>query len=82
LKSWGSKIGDLENITDWVIVDKTNYIFNSNKPDWEPLIFKMSDLCNNNKKQPLRLSVNSYKNFGIHHCYGSVVTSLREIEMG
>lgn len=46
------------------------------------MILRMSDISNNNKKLPLRFSVNSFKNFGQHHCYGHVITSLREIEMG
>lgn len=42
----------------------------------------MNSLCNNNKKLPIRFSVYSFRNFGQHKCYGSVITSLREIEMG
>ena len=42
----------------------------------------MTDLCSNNKKLPLRLSVCCYENSGGHHLYGRVVTSVKEIEMG
>lgn len=49
---------------------------------WDPFSIRMSTLCNNNKKLPLRLSVHSFRNYGTHYCYGSVITSLREIEMG
>lgn len=80
--SWGDKVDDLANVTDWVRVHKTNYMFDTCTPMWDPFSIRMSTLCNNNKKLPLRISVHSFKNFGTHYCYGSVITSLREIEMG
>ena len=69
-------------MTDWVRVHKSNYVFDTCTPVWDPFIIRMSTLCNNNKKLPIRISVHSFKNFGTHYCYGSVITSLREIEMG
>lgn len=80
--NYGNKVEDIANVTDWVIVHKTPYIFDTNTPVWDPIKIKMSLLCNNNKKLPIRLSVHSFKNFGTNYCYGSCVTSLREIEMG
>ena len=41
----------------------------------------MSELCNNNKNLPLRLTVASYTNSGDDPIYGSIVTSTKEIEM-
>lgn len=73
---------DLNNVTDWVRVYKTNFIFDTCKPVWDPFTIKMSDLCNSNKKLPLKLSVNNFRNYGTHNSYGSVITSIREIEMG
>ena len=72
----------MRNVTDWVRVHKTNYLFDTSTPMWDPFTIRMSTLCNNNKKLPLRISVHSFKNYGTHYCYGSVITSLREIEMG
>ena len=42
----------------------------------------MTDFCNNNKTQPIRISAFSYGNSGSHQLYGRIVTSVREIEMG
>lgn len=61
---------------------KTNYMFDTCTPMWDPFAIRMSTLCNNNKKLPLRISVHSFKNYGTHYCYGMVTTSMREIEMG
>jgi hypothetical protein len=41
----------------------------------------MTEFCNNSKYLPIRLSVYSYQNSGDHPCYGSVITSTRDIEM-
>ena len=41
----------------------------------------MTEFCNNSKFLPLRLSVYSYQNSGDHPCYGSVITTTRDIEM-
>lgn len=83
LKSnWGATVDDISNVTDWVRVYKTNFIFDTCNPIWDPFSIKMSNLCNSNKKLPLKLSVHNFKNYGTHYCYGSVITSLREIEMG
>jgi len=80
-QGWGKKVDDQCNVTDWIRVHKTNYQFDTCKPMWDPFTLRMSTLCNNNKKLPLRFSVHSFKNYGIHYCYGEVITSLREIEM-
>lgn len=41
----------------------------------------MSELCNNNKALPIRLTVKSYTNSGDDPIYGSVITTTRAIEM-
>ena len=41
----------------------------------------MAEFCNNNKYLPLRFSVYSYVNSGDHPRYGSVVCTLKDIEM-
>jgi len=78
----GQAVSSMELVTDWVRIYKTDYIFSSNKPYWDPFNLKMSTLCNNNKKLPLRISVLSFANSGEHFLYGQVITSVREIEMG
>lgn len=41
----------------------------------------MSEMCNNNKNLPLKFSVYSYINSaGEHPLYGSVISSMKEIE--
>ena len=62
-------------------VYKTSYKFDEAKPWWDPYEMSMSELCNNNKNLPLRLTVASYTNSGDDPIYGSVVTSTKEIEM-
>ena len=62
-------------------VYKTDYRFDEYKPWWDPYEMGMSELCNNNKNLPLRLTVASYTNSGDDPTYGSIVTSTKEIEM-
>lgn len=56
----GQAVAAMELVTDWVRIFKSNYIFSSNTPYWDPFTIKMSSLCNNNKKLPLRISVLSF----------------------
>ena len=64
-------------------VFKTNFEFDKCKDlNFDPILFKMTDFCNNNKTLPIRVSVYNYSNAGDHELYGRVVTSVREIEMG
>jgi hypothetical protein len=78
----GQAVSNLENVTDWVRVFKTAYVFAEYKPLWESYKLKMTTLCNNNKTLPIRLTVKNFSNVGTHVIYGSVITSIREIEMG
>ena len=41
----------------------------------------LSELCNNNKNLPVRFTVGSYTNSGDDPLYGTVVTSMKEVEM-
>jgi hypothetical protein len=41
----------------------------------------MSEFCNGDKYLPLKFSVYSYTNFGDHPLYGSVVCTMKDIEM-
>ena len=66
---------------DFVQVYKTNYKFDEANPWWDPYDMHMSELCNNNKNLPLRLTVASYTNSGDDPTYGSIITSTKEIEM-
>ncbi len=66
---------------DFVQVHKTNYKFDETNPWWDPYEMNMSELCNNNKNLPLRLTVASYTNSGDDPIYGSITTSTKEIEM-
>lgn len=74
--------GEDPAVTDWVPVYQTNRLFGTSKCEWDPFTIRMSTLCNNNKKLPLRISVHNFRNYGTHYCYGSAITSIREIEMG
>ena len=47
----------------------------------EPEVIKLTELCNNKKTLPLRITVLCYTNSGKHATYGRIVTSVREIEM-
>ena len=62
-------------------VYKTDYRFDEHAPWWDPYEMSMSELCNNNKNLPLRLTVASYTNSGDDPTYGSIITSTKEIEM-
>ena len=42
----------------------------------------MTTVCSNNKTLPLRFTVMNFQNHGEHRIYGSVITSVRQIEMG
>ena len=41
----------------------------------------LSELCNNNKNLPVRFTVGSYTNSGDDPIYGTVITSMKEVEM-
>ena len=70
-------------IRDWVPVCKTPYIFDAHENlSFEKITIKMCNLCNNNKTLPLRINVFNYTNSGDAQLYGSVFTSVKEIEMG
>jgi hypothetical protein len=71
----------VEQVTDWVRVHKTENIYDSHEPWWQPLQIGLTTLCNNRKTLPLRISVMCFTNSGEHTMYGRVVTSIREIEM-
>ena len=47
---------------DFVIVKETLQDFGTDEPNWDPTQMTMSDLCNNNKLLPIRLTVKSYTN--------------------
>ena len=66
---------------DFVQVHKTNYKFDETNPWWDPYEMPMSELCNNNKNLPLRLTVASYTNSGDDPIYGSITTTTKDIEM-
>jgi hypothetical protein len=50
-------------------------------PWWDAEQITMPEFCNCNKYLPIKLSVFSYVNSGEHPCYGSVITTTRDIEM-
>jgi hypothetical protein len=60
---------------------QTQYKFGNTEPWWDAHQMTMSEFCNNNKYLPLRFSVYSYTNSGDHPKYGSVVCTLKDIEM-
>jgi hypothetical protein len=72
---------NLEKVIDWVRVFKSKYVYDTSTPWWEPEVIKLTELCNNKKTLPLRITVLCYTNSGKHATYGRIVTSVREIEM-
>ena len=66
---------------DFVQVYKTNYKFDETNPWWDPHEMPLSELCNNNKNLPVRFTIGSYTNSGDDPLYGTVITTLKEIEM-
>jgi len=76
----GQVIDDFDE-DEFVRVYKTNYGFNTHEPSWDPVTMNMSELCNNNKFLPIRLTVKSQGNTGDDPIYGSVTTTTRGIEM-
>ena len=75
-------VGNLELVTDWVRVLKTEHCFQKRNPMWAPADVKMTTLCSNNKTLPIRFTICNFNNQGDHKMYGSCVSSIREIEMG
>lgn len=69
------------NHHDFVRVLQTSYQIETTEPWWNTHQMTMTEFCNNNKFLPIRLSAYAYVNSGDHPCYGSVVTTTREIEM-
>lgn len=66
-KTMGQAVSSLDLVTDWVRIYKSDYIFANSSPYWDPFNLKMSTLCNNNKKLPLRITVLSFANSGEHY---------------
>ena len=70
-------------VLDWVRVHKTKFIMNKHKNlDFDLIRAKLTDICNNDKTLPIRISVYSYDNSDSHQLYGHIYTSVREIGMG
>jgi hypothetical protein len=64
-----------------VRVYKTSNAYDNTSPWWEPTTLFMTELCNNNKNLPLRISCFNYTNSGAHKEYGSVFVTTRDLEM-
>ena len=64
-----------------VRVYKTANAYDDINPWWEPTTLFMTELCNNNKNLPMRISCFNYTNSGAHKEYGSAIVTTRDIEM-
>lgn len=73
--------GKIDKPGEWMRVFKTDFKYEDTNPWWDAYQMSMTDFCNNNKLCPLRLTVRSHLNHGIHPLYGRVETTTREIEM-